>query len=342
MKSKTMILMVVAVGCGLVASFLTSRLLAERGKTPDGPVMKKFLVAKKSLPVGTVLKEPEKYFEEREFPDELAPKKGVESFESVKNQKLTKPISADAPLSKEDILGGDKADFSQAIPVGYQALAIKVQTHTIAGGFVRPMEKVDVIWTMNRSQEALAMTILQNVLVLATDLEDGREGEKAKIASTVTLAVKPDEAQKLTLAASQGELCLKLRKYGDEEIHHTRQITVQDLIKSRDTNTSPGDPDDPAETRTPTKTTKPVIDVQTPTDPAVVKEEERYFVQTFHNGATAFRVKYPLNGKDEDTKVERSDPPVGPKDPVKKPEPGNTTDKPKGATKSEKKNADDY
>src|SRR5713226_303666 len=64
-SSKTMILMVVAVGCGLVASFLTSRLLAERGNS--GPVMVKRLVAKKNLALGTVIKDPEKYFVEKEF-----------------------------------------------------------------------------------------------------------------------------------------------------------------------------------------------------------------------------------------------------------------------------------
>ena len=35
MKSKTMILMAVAIGCGLVASYMTSRVIAERG-SKDG------------------------------------------------------------------------------------------------------------------------------------------------------------------------------------------------------------------------------------------------------------------------------------------------------------------
>ena len=115
-SSKTMILMVVAVGCGLVASFLTSRLLAERGNS--GPVMVKRLVAKRNLALGTVIKDPEKYFVEKEFPEDSAPKKGYDNFDAIKNQKLTKPVSEDAPITKDDILENAGGSFAQSIPPG--------------------------------------------------------------------------------------------------------------------------------------------------------------------------------------------------------------------------------
>jgi pilus assembly protein CpaB len=341
MKSKTMILMVVAVGCGLVASFLTSRLLAERGKTPEGPVMRKFLVAKKNLPVGTVLKEPEKYFEEKEFPEDSAPKKGFESFDAVQNRKLSKPISADAPLSRDDLMDGAKGDFEQSIPVGHEAIAIKVNPESIVGGFVRPYSKVDVIWTWNRGADSLSKTILQNLLVLAADQEPGRgDGDTAKLATTVTLAVKPDEAQKITLAASQGQLVLKLRRQGDEEINNTRQITVTDLIKGHDTSSGTTDPADDPDTKNP-KTIKPVVDPTVPTETPVVKDEEKYFVQTFQNGESRTVVKHPLSGKDGETKVEKTDPVVGPKTPEKKSDSGKNPTKPKIGGPGEK-DPDDY
>jgi pilus assembly protein CpaB len=312
MKSKTMILMVVAVGCGLVASFLTSRLLAERGKTPEAPVMRKFLVARKNLPVGTVFKEPEKYFEEKEFPDESAPKKGFESFDAIKDRKLSKPISADAPLSRDDLMEGGKGDFEQSIPAGHEAIAIKVNPESIVGGFVRPYSKVDVIWTWNRGADSLSKTILQNLLVLAADQEPGREGgDQAKLVTTVTLAVKPDEAQKLTLASTQGHLVLKLRRQGDEEINITRQVTLQDLIRNHDTSSSTDPADDP-DTKS-TKTVKPVVEAPDPP-----KEEEKFFVQTFQNGESRTVVKHPLS-KDGETTVEKSDP-VIPKTPDKAPD----------------------
>ena len=49
MKPKTMILMVVAIVCGLGASYMTSRLLAERGEAPAAEQKKvTVLVAKKT------------------------------------------------------------------------------------------------------------------------------------------------------------------------------------------------------------------------------------------------------------------------------------------------------
>ena len=54
MKSKNMTLMVVAIGCGLVAAFLTARLSG--GSSPEKIEV---IVAKRELPVGTLLEEKE-------------------------------------------------------------------------------------------------------------------------------------------------------------------------------------------------------------------------------------------------------------------------------------------
>ena len=61
MKSKTMILMVIAIVCGLGASYMTSRLLAERNEKVI------VLVPKQKLSQWTHIKEPETMFEEREI-----------------------------------------------------------------------------------------------------------------------------------------------------------------------------------------------------------------------------------------------------------------------------------
>ena len=52
MKSKTLILLVVAIVCGLAASYMTSQLLAERNNTGPEQTEEKIqiLVAKKNLP----------------------------------------------------------------------------------------------------------------------------------------------------------------------------------------------------------------------------------------------------------------------------------------------------
>ena len=69
MKSKTMILMVVAIGCGLAASYMTSRLLAERADSKDQEQEKvTIVVAKQNLSMGTLIKDPERFVIGRERP----------------------------------------------------------------------------------------------------------------------------------------------------------------------------------------------------------------------------------------------------------------------------------
>src|SRR5262249_37717743 len=74
MKPKTMILMIVAVGCGLGASIMTSRLLAERKDKEQGEPTVPVLVTKGRITGWTEIKEPEKAFEVKEYPVSLAPK----------------------------------------------------------------------------------------------------------------------------------------------------------------------------------------------------------------------------------------------------------------------------
>ena len=79
MKPKTMILMVVAIGCGLAASYMTSRLLADGDRRPTEATVK-VLVAKQEGAAVRADQEPEDYFDRegsarrdvpREVPEEL-------------------------------------------------------------------------------------------------------------------------------------------------------------------------------------------------------------------------------------------------------------------------------
>lgn len=52
MKPRTMILMVVAIGCGLGASYMTSKLLAERNQQVEAEPTVPVLVARCASPAG--------------------------------------------------------------------------------------------------------------------------------------------------------------------------------------------------------------------------------------------------------------------------------------------------
>jgi hypothetical protein len=178
------------------------------------------------------------------------------------------------------------------------------------------MDKVNVIWTFRNGDSSQSSMILQNMLVLATDTEADRNGdEKAKLATTVTLAARPEEAQKVALAAQNGELRLSLRKFGDEEKSSVRALKLVDLIRNTHREeTSSSEDNEPV--KNPKESSKPVInDV-----PLLTPESDdgTLFRQKITNGSTQTVVTHRIGGKDDGTEqVEKSNPLIGPKPPSK-------------------------
>ena len=232
MKPRTMILMVIAVVCGLAASYLTSRMLAQQQPAEEEKVT--VLVAKQRIPMGTLIKDPEKFFVAKEYTKGNEPKKAFTSFDQLKDKRLNKTISAEVHVTPDDLLTKDQEGLPAEIPPGYRAFAITVRAETDAGHFVIPRSHVDVVSTTRGDTGALARIILQDVLVLAVDQQHVRESDKTAIpASTVTLQVKPDECEKLSLAASLGELRLVLRSEDDHEVVHTRGSRPSDVVHAQ-------------------------------------------------------------------------------------------------------------
>jgi pilus assembly protein CpaB len=241
-KPKTIILMVVAVACGLVASYLTSRMLAQNNSGGDDEKVK-VLVAKQKIPMGTRLKEPEKFFVEKEFTKGEEPKKAFTSYDQLKDKILNKTIGAEVQVTPDDLMTKEEAGLSADIPAGWRAVAIQVKSDTSVGGFIIPRSHVDIVSTVHGESGPVAKTLLQDVLVLAVDQKHAREGDGAAIlASTVTVQVKPDDAEKLSLAAQLGELRLVLRADGDNELVKTNGAKPTDVAKGSAAGASADDP----------------------------------------------------------------------------------------------------
>lgn len=133
-----------------------------------------------------------------------------------------------------------RAALDRIIAPGARAVTVLAERAAGVGGLLMPADQVDVIVTIRPDTNALGAdwvteTILQNVRVLAVDQdviggapEEPAEGseKKAKPKETnrqnrkilVTLEVMPDEAEKLALSTSRGDLHLTLRGAQDEEI----------------------------------------------------------------------------------------------------------------------------
>ncbi len=233
MKPKTMMLMVVAIGCGLAASYMTSKLLAERNTTQEEEPKVKVLAAKIRVPAWVPIKDPDKYFEEKEVPESLAPKKGLHELSKIKDQRLVVGLSEGEYLLEDKLVNVEQAGLIAKLPPGMRAIALKVNAESLAGGFVLPGYRVDVVsTTRGNPHESSSKIILQNMLVLAVDTIANRDGQTNSIlGSTVTLAATPEEAQRLSLAAALGELRLTLRTPDDNKIVRLPGAKWDDLGK---------------------------------------------------------------------------------------------------------------
>lgn len=235
MKPKTMMLMVVAIGCGLVASYMTSKLLAERNTPqPEEPKIK-VLVAKGRVPAWIPMKDPDKYFEEREVPESLAPRKALHDLSKMKDQRLAQALSEGEYALEDKLVNIEQAGLIAKLPPGMRAIALKVNAESLAGGFVLPGYRVDVVATTRgggNTHDQSSRIILQNMLVLAVDTIANRDNQTNSIlGSTVTLAATPEEAQRLSLAAAMGELRLTLRTPDDNKIVRLAGAKWDDLGK---------------------------------------------------------------------------------------------------------------
>jgi Flp pilus assembly protein CpaB len=212
MKSKTFVMMFLAIGCGLVAAYLTARISAKQAVPDTQPV----LVAKDKINAGSVIKDPEKVFVLMCYPTGSTPN-AISSLDDLKNKIVNKTVQPGQWLTPDDVSG----NFGIDLPKGYYAMSVKVDASSAANGFILPKSRVNVVATVRQSGmngKAKVVTILQDVLVLAVDTTSIRQEDKMAYGqlANALLAVKPADSQKVALAQSMGDLRLVLRAHDDE------------------------------------------------------------------------------------------------------------------------------
>lgn len=125
-----------------------------------------------------------------------------------------------------DTLGGGLA---QLVPVGARAISFAISNATAAGGLVSPGDQIDVIaiFTEDAAGRDGTAIVAQNVEVLAISqvvlgdaVEPTREaassGSPQSVSATVTVAVSLEDAQRISLAESFGDLRVFLRNPDDD------------------------------------------------------------------------------------------------------------------------------
>jgi pilus assembly protein CpaB len=137
------------------------------------------------------------------------------------------PFIAGEPIREQKLVKANGSGFMAAIlPTGYRAISTEISPETGAGGFILPNDRVDVILSRrdkNPDKAGLDLInseiILTNIRVLAIDqAPKEKEGMNALVGKTVTLELKPDQAETLARSRQSGTLALALRSITDGNV----------------------------------------------------------------------------------------------------------------------------
>lgn len=233
MKQKNVILMVVAVGCGLVAAFLTAQMSAKPIEQME------VVVAAKDLPVGTMLSKDDLKSAVKivKRPKEGLPPTVVLNPEELVDKRLSRPIRAEEVVNSQDLSKGGVI----TLPEGHDMVSLQLSAGQAAAGFVGPGSRVDVLATLRLSNKLEAFPLLINMLVVAVNTETAysQQGTFPNM-SMVSFAVKPKEALLLSLAKSRGcTLELMLRHPGKSN-EADQSFNIDEVIKKLSDEKNPG------------------------------------------------------------------------------------------------------
>jgi pilus assembly protein CpaB len=256
MDVKKLALLVGALVIAVITAVMARNMFAGAGAQQAAaaqavPVGPKVLVAKKALPVGTII-------DADSFTFQPWPKELMQSAYYVEGQPDGDPrkllgtvvrytVTAGQPVTRGALVGPqDRGFLAAALGPGMRAITVPVNVSSGVAGFVFPGDHVDMVLTQQVQGGGdgpalkVSETIIRNLRVLATDQrvtdkdDDGKT--QVKTFSNVTLEVTPRIAEKVAVAQSLGSLSLSLRSIADNTADPERAVAAGDIKVPAGTN----------------------------------------------------------------------------------------------------------
>ncbi|QEL13225.1 Flp pilus assembly protein CpaB [Limnoglobus roseus] len=205
MKQKNLILMVVAVGCGLAAAFLTSRMSAGP-KTEAIPQREVWVAVKDLNPPTKFTKESIKDLVKKKVMNASdVAEDAIETEEELLEQSLVQAVTSNVPLQKSHV----NKNGEVPIPTGKAGLmSLKLPLEQVTP-FIKPTSRVNLLGTVtNRTTNKVSGTVLiPNMHVTAVDSDyipaPGAPQGKMQV-QVITLAVSIDETRLIRMAQTAG------------------------------------------------------------------------------------------------------------------------------------------
>jgi pilus assembly protein CpaB len=241
MMTARIVVLTIALGAGGVAAYLVSG----ADKSPQGPSVPvvqlptvEVLVAKADIGLGHAIKQGDVLWQvwpEAASSVFIRRSDRPDAANQLVGSIARAPFITGEPIREQKLVRADGSGFMAAIlPAGMRAVSTEISPETGAGGFILPNDRVDVILSKHDKnpdraggpESVSSEIILSNIRVLAIDqAPKEKEGQNTVVGRTVTLELKPEQAETLGRAHQSGSLTLALRSIADVNAVEARAET---------------------------------------------------------------------------------------------------------------------
>jgi len=224
--NRTRIILVVAVAglLALLASVGVYKFLSDKSKVAETARLQTvgIVTALVDIPLGSTINPNQVGVSA--WPKETYPKDSFPVTKSVVGRMALRDFVRGEPIVESKLVpaaGAGSGILSLKVPPTMRAFSVKVSEVVGVAGFIIPGSRVDVVVTttppVQRAQEQVSKIVLENILVLAAGQVIEQKENKPVTVNTVTLAVTPQDSEKLALASNDGKIQLILRNFADND-----------------------------------------------------------------------------------------------------------------------------
>lgn len=211
MRAKSLILLTVALGCGMVAAVAVSKTLMERDSGEEATV--EILVATQEI------KNASKITVEKikldKWPKSRLPEGALTNVKDVEGQYASQNLYPGEPILTQKLSNSNNG-LGTTIPAGYTIFDIPYENN-----YIKPGDWVDISGTFTpagrKTKTPEVQTVLKGVQVFAINGNPDRNAEnKGGKGTEFNLLIKQSQFQALLLAKSLGKLDMNVRPLNDD------------------------------------------------------------------------------------------------------------------------------
>jgi pilus assembly protein CpaB len=232
MRRRFLLILICASVIGFLASFLVYRIVSQAAHARSDQ-SEQLVVAAADLGLADTVTS--QHIKLVNWPTASVPPGALRTAAEAEGRVVRSSIVAGEPLIEGKLapqLAGRGGIMPMLIPEGQRGVTIRVDDAMRESGFVLPNSRVDVLVSMPKagSNEKIAKVILQDVTVLAAGQTVEMKDNKPVTNTTVTLALTPQQVERLAVAQSEGRLMLVQRNLRDTQFVRTPGATPTSLL----------------------------------------------------------------------------------------------------------------